>query len=185
VLALLNTLFEVANIGGILVGGALALWFFVLGVVWLLLGWRPNGLNGRWLLRGLLIFAILWIAFGLMGQVVWLPWFLTAVRLLRWPFLALACLPWLLAYGLGQQGRSRGQRLLWWLAHSVVVFVGLLLLINLVPSMGVLILVLPLTPLVFGVMDIAGAAFDDAWPYAIGGALFFAWLLLAYFPLAG
>ena len=80
---------------------------------------------------------------------------------------------------------SVDRRLGWWLWQSLFIGGGLFLLINLIPSLGILILILPLFPVVFAILAIANAAIDKPWAYAIGGSLFFGWMLLAYFPLTG
>lgn len=215
VLWLSNQITPVGQLGGVLIAGAQALWFLVFGLVWLFLGWRWGGdletkrlrdsgidqspipqspnlqspdlqsPNLSTLLHALAIFAFLWLAFGLMAQVVWLPWFLIPARLLRWPLLALAFLPWLLAAGWVQQGASTGRRIGWWLGQSGVLMVGLGTAVLLVPSLFFLVLVLPVLPLVLGIMAAVGGAVDDPWAYGLGNALFFAWLLLALFPLVG
>jgi hypothetical protein len=115
---------------------------------------------------------------------VWLPWWLIAERLARWPFFALAALPWLLAAGLAQQGASPLRRAGWWLLQSVVIVAGLALAVLVDPDIGFVMLLMPVIPAVLAVMSIAGAAFDRPWSYAIGNALFFGWLLVAIFPLA-
>jgi hypothetical protein len=201
VLAGLNRLFPVGEVGGILIAGALGMWFLVMGLTWLGLAWFFNGdweigrlnllisqspnLSISNLLYGLAIFAFLWLAFGLMAQVVWLPWLLIPVRLVRWPLLAMACFPWLLAAGLAQHRASTGWRLAWWLGQSVVIVMGLVAAVFLIPSLFFLILVVPLLPIVIGIMALVGGAVDDPWAYGLGNALFFAWLLLAMFPLVG
>ncbi len=212
VLWLANQVTAVGEMGGILIAGAQALWFLVFGLVWLALGWRwgrdgetrrlrdseatqssisqspslsISNLSISSLLRALAIFTFLWLVFGLMAQVVWLPWFLIPARLLRWPVLALAFLPWLLAAGWAQQGASTGRRIGWWVGQSVVLMVGLGTAVLLVPSLFFLVLVLPVLPIVLGIMALVGGAVDDPWAYGLGNALFFAWLLLALFPLVG
>lgn len=198
VLWLANQIIPVGQLGGILIAGAQGLWFLIFGLVWLALGWRwrqspispsfgklRTTLSISSSLRALAIFAFLWLAFGLMAQVVWLPWFLIPARLLRWPLLALAFLPWLLAAGRAQHGASTGRRIGWWVGQSVVLMVGLGTAVLLVPSLFFLVLVLPVLPLVIGLMALVGGAVDDPWAYGLGNALFFAWLLLALFPLVG
>lgn len=184
-LALVNGLLPVGGLGGVLIAGALGLWFLIFGLVWLLVGIRPWSPSARSLVCGLGIFAFLWLAFGLMAQVVWLPWLLIPARLLRWPLLALAFFPWLLAAGWVQQGATTGGRIGWWLGQSGVIMAGLGTAVFLVPGLFFLVLVLPLLPVVIGLMMWVGGAVDDPWAYALGNALFFAWLQLALFPLAG
>lgn len=175
---------DFTQLGGLLVGGALALWFAVLGLVWLLSGFRPPRPTGRDALWGLLLFAALTVAFGLMADRVWIHWWLVPARLARWPFLAAAALPWLLAAGLAQQGASPLRRVVWWLFQTVVVVAGLVLAILLAPGLGFVSLLMPIIPIILVILSVAAAAFDRPWSYALGGALFFGWLLVAVFPLA-
>lgn len=183
-LALLSQLGDVSQVGGMLVGGTLALWFLFVGGIWLPLGFRPPWPEARSLLWGLALFALLWVAFGALAQVVWLPWLLIPERLVRWPFLALALLPWMLASAYAQQGAGFGRRVLWWLAQSVLLVAGLGLALALVPSFFFVALILPILPVVLAITAVAGAAVARPWAYAVGNALFFAWVIAAVFPLS-
>jgi pimeloyl-ACP methyl ester carboxylesterase len=182
-LAGLDRLLPVANLGGLAVGGAVALWLLIGGVVWL--GFQrplsrpaPGGI-----VLGLLLFTILSLAFGTMAQGVWVQWWLILPRLWRWPLLAVACVPWFLAAGHAQWGARPATRVLWWLAQSAVLVGGLFVTLLLVPSMGFLVLLMPLLPVLLGVFAVITAAFDRPWPYAVGTALFFGWVLAAVFTL--
>ena len=65
----------------------------------------PSGAAEAWLETGEVYrFTALTLAFGVMADRVWLPWWLTPARLLRWLPAAAAALPWLLAAGVAQQG---------------------------------------------------------------------------------
>ena len=80
-LSALDGAIELESLGGLLVGGALGVWFFLAGTIWLITIWkfpRPKIQN---LFLGLGLFALLWIAFGAMAQVVWLQWWLIPSRL--------------------------------------------------------------------------------------------------------
>jgi hypothetical protein len=183
-LALLSTWFDLGDFLGILVGGALAIWLLVFGGVWLGLGFRPVIPAPSRLLWGVGLLLLLWLALGALAQFTWLQWFLIPARLLIWPVLALASLPWKLAAGYAQHRGSVWRRAGWWLGQSFVVVAGLVLTASVVPGMFVLILVAPALPLVLAVESIAGSAFDDPWAYGLGSALFFGWLIAALFPLA-
>ncbi len=183
VLALLSRVVSVGELGGVLIVGALAIWFGVMGLVWLAVGMQLGRPTLKGVLWGVAIFVFLWGAFGLLAQVVWLPWFLIPARLGRWPLLAVAFFPWLLAAGWAQQGASTGRRIGWWLGQSIVLMVGLGTAVFLVPSLFFLVLVLPVLPIVLGIMAVVGGAVDDSWAYGLGNALFFAWLMMALFPL--
>ncbi|MFB2898746.1 alpha/beta hydrolase [Aerosakkonemataceae cyanobacterium BLCC-F50] len=176
---------ELESLGGLLVGGALGVWFFLAGTTWLITIWkfpRPKIQN---LLLGLGLFVLLWLAFGAMAQVVWLQWWLIPSRLLVWPILSLACLPWFLASEIVQQNVGIGKRLAWWFCQSILLITGLIVAVSLVPSLSFIYLLLPIFPLVFGILAFAASQVNDAWTYALGSTLFFGWTLAAAFPLAG
>ncbi len=180
-----NRAAPVGRLGGLQVGGAVALWLLAAGLIWLLFIRRAGKPAARDLAFGLGLFVFLWVAFGAMAQSVWVQWLLIPSRLMLWPLLAAGCLPWFLAAGFIQQGAPIGRRALWWLAQSVALVGGLFLALTLVPSLGFLVLLMPLLPVILGVLAVAGAAFDRAWVYGLGSALFFGWILAAVFPLAG
>lgn len=182
-LALLGQLGDIGRLGGIMIAGTLALWFLVFGLIWLGAGFRPPRPAGVDLVWGPALFALLWLAFGALGQLVWLNWLLIPERLLRWPFIAVAAVPWLLATGLLMEGASIWKRLGWWLAETVLVVAGLGLAVVLMPGLGFVILIIPVIPLVLAVMILAGSVFERPWSFALGNALFFGWLLAAVFPL--
>ena len=165
-LALLNPGVALARFGGLMVGGAVGLWFLVAGLIWLpsiRSLRRPSLADLGW---GLGLFAVLALTFGVMAHYVWLPWWLNLPRLARWPLLALACLPWFLAAGMAQRGAGGGMRVLWWLAQSITVVAGLFLVLMLVPSLGFLMILLPLMPLILGIAAVAGAAAGRGGPTA-------------------
>ena len=180
----LGRLADMSSLGGLLVGGALALWFATLGLVWLLSGFRPSRPGRGDLLWGLALFLALTVAFGLMADRVWIHWWLIPARLARWPLAAVAVLPWTLAAGLAQHGASPLRRAGWWLAQTVVVVAGLALTVVLNSGLGFVMLLMPVIPVILLLMAVAGACFDRPWSYALGNALFFGWLLVAIFPLA-
>jgi hypothetical protein len=182
---LLSRVFNLDYLGGVAVAGTLGLWFLFVGLIWLGSGFRPQAPSRRALLWGLALFAALWLAFGLLAHWVWLPWLLIPARLLRWLPLALTFIPWLLAAGTLQQGATPLRRLGWWAWQSILIVPALVGLVFLVPGVAFLALIAPVIPIVLGVMGIVAAAIDDAWAYALGGALFFSWTVLAVFPLAG
>ncbi|MFO7664966.1 MAG: alpha/beta fold hydrolase [Chloroflexota bacterium] len=182
--ALLGRMLDVGSLGGLLVGGALGVWFLVMGLIWLLGGFRPPRPNGGDLFWGLVLFLILTLAFGVMAQLVWLPWWLNGVRLARWPLLAAAALPWLLAAGLAQHNTTVGRRAGWWLLQTCVIIAGLGLTVAFSPGLFFVVLLLPVIPIILAIMTIFGAAIDRPWSFAVGNTLFFGWLLVAVFPLS-
>lgn len=175
---------NLAALGGVQVGGAVALWFGMAGLIWLgLLAQFPR-LTLRALLLGISLFALLWLGFGLMAQVVWLQWWLIPTRLALWPWLALGFLPWFLASGMAQQEIAIGQRFLGWLGQSVALVLGIYLTLQFAPQLGFLYLLLPLFPLFMALFAYVAALVNQAWSYAWGCALFFGWAIAAAFPLA-
>ncbi len=107
-------------------------------------------------------------------------------RLARLPFFILAIIPWQLAAA-GLQIYARWwERLLWWLGQTATLGAGLLLLVQVIPSLGFIRLILPLLPVLLGIMTIAGGSFSRRpWAAAIGNAAFLGWTLLVVFPLSG
>ena len=173
---------------GMNVGGYLLLWFGLAGLLGLLLLWQsplpPSRRALGWgLAGGLLAFAVLWLGVGLLAQWVWLPWLLIPVRLVLWPLGTLLLLAWFLVAGETVRGAGPGGRLGWWLAHALVLVGSLYLALTLNPELGFLFLLLPLFPVVLGLHALAAAPHRGAWPFALSGALFVSWLLLAVFPL--
>jgi dienelactone hydrolase len=183
-LVLLGQKFELQDLGGVQVGGAVGVWFFFAGLTWLgvlarlpRLTWRAAGL-------GVALFGMLWVAFGAMAQVVWLQWWLIPIRLRVWLPIAIACLPWFLASGIVQQNIGIGKRILWWLGQSVILIGGFVLTLKFLPQLGFMFLLLPLFPPLMGILSLVAGFLNRAWIYAIGSALFFGWLLAAGFPLS-
>ncbi len=185
ILALLATFLPITRLGGMLVGGAVALWFGNLGAIWLAGGTRLRLPTGRSLLLGLGLFAFLWVAVGVMTQEVALQWLLIPYRLARWPILALLCLPWLLAAGVCQAGRTRAGRAAIYLAQTAAIVGALGLAGVTVSGLFIVVLVLPVLPVVFLILSVAAAILDDPWAYALGAAPFFGWMLVSVFPLTG
>ncbi len=169
---------------GVLVGGYLLLWYGVAGVLNLLLLWeRPRLPSLRAVLGGLMAFAVLWLGVGLLAEWVWLPWLLIPRRLVLWPLGAALMLPWFVAAGQSVRSIGLGGRIGWILAHSLVLVSTLVLAILLSPDMGFLFLILPVFPIVITLHALAAAPYRGSWAFAISGALFVSWLLLAVFPL--
>ena len=169
---------------GLIVGGYVIVWFAIAGVISLLLLWSwPSRPGRRELLAGLLAFAALWLGVGLLGQLVWLPWLLIPKRLMLWPLSVVLCLPWFLAVGESLRDAGAAGRAGWWLVHSLLLGGGFFLALQLNPELGFLILILPLFPIILGFHAWVTARQKGTWAYALSGALFIGWLLLAVFPL--
>lgn len=174
------------NLGGLLglrVGGYLLLWFAIAGsLACLLLGARPVAPSLRETAAGLLVFAALWLGVGLLGDAVWLPWLLIPKRLVLWPVASLALLPW--CWTGGEMGRGGGwSRVGWWLVQSILVVAVLTAAIRLSPELGFLSLILPLFPIILLLHMVPNIPQGGPWTFALSGALFVGWMVLAVFPL--
>ena len=159
-------------------------WFGLAGLISLaLLGFRLSPFSTRLLLSGSVAFAILWLGVGMLSNIVWIPWLLIPKRLILWPVGALLTLPWFLAIGETLRAEGFLRRFAGWTGHSILLAVGFVLSMRLIPGLYVLILVLPLLPAILGLVELVVARLRGSWPFAITGALFFSWTLLAVFPL--
>lgn len=169
---------------GIRAGGYLILWFLVAGVIGVItLKSQITIPNKQEVAISAMIFSALWLGIGLTGGGVWLPWLLIPSRLILWPLVALALLPWCWLVGTLSNSGKGGSRLIWWAGHSVVLFGALMLAIRLSPSLGFLMLLLPVFPLVLLFHVIPNLGQRGSWIFALSGALFVSWMLLAVFPL--
>ncbi len=74
-------------------------------------------------------------------------------------------------------------RMLWWLGYTLILIGGLFLALRLNPELGFLILILPVFPIVMGLHALAAGPYRWRVSFALGGALFVGWLVLAVFPL--
>jgi len=184
VLNLLSRDVEIQNLGGLQVGGAVGIWFFLAGVAWVSVIFQLPRPTVKAVGLGVALFALFWIAFGAMAQVVWLQWWLIPIRLRLWLPLSFACLPWFLASGIAQQGVGVVKRVAWWLGQSVALVGGFILVLYLVPQLGFIFLLLPLFPPLMAIFSLAATLLDDVWSYALGSAFFFGWMLAAAFPLS-
>lgn len=179
-LVLLNRVTNLQTLGGIQVGGAVALWFLIAGLIWLIVLRQIPQFNLKTFLLGIAVFSVLWIAIGAMAQLVWLQSILIPARLFVWGMIAIASLPWFLATEIAQTK----QRTVWGIAQSVALIGGFVLVLQFLPQLGFMFILLPLFPVLITVLSIVAVQVREAWSVAIASALFFAWLLAAGFPLA-
>lgn len=175
----------IAGLGGMLVGGAFALWLLLSGLTWLGLTGSMFRPSAQELLAGGILFCLFSLSYGWMAQQTWIPYVLNVPRLIRWIFFSMACLPWFLATGRLIQGSTGTQRFLWWLAQSLLIAVSSILLVIVVPELRFLALLIPVLPIVFGINFIAATVVRRPWSFAIGSALFLGWQIAMLFPLGG
>jgi pimeloyl-ACP methyl ester carboxylesterase len=184
----INLQISIDALGGLFIGGALGVWMLVAGLTWLgvmagrsLTTLAPPTLSE--IRTGAIGFALLWIGLGAIAQWVWLPWFLTAPRLLLWLVITLACVPWFLASGLAQSKGKWGSRLGWWLGQSLIWVVGLTGTIVLLPSLGFLGIMLPVFPVLTALFSFIAARTGSAWGYCLACAPILSWLIVTPFPV--
>jgi pimeloyl-ACP methyl ester carboxylesterase len=175
---------DLRHLLGVLVGGYLIIWYGLAGLISLvLLRIKPSLPSRRDLSGGLLASTALWLGVGLLGHFVWLPWLLIPQRLLLVPVSVLIVLPWFLAIGEALHGEGYLARLCGWLWHSVVFAGGIVLVHRLIPELSFLLLILPLVPIIIGLVELVTARLRGSWPFAISGALYMSWMILAVLPI--
>ncbi len=175
---------KISQLFGLLVGGYIIIWFGLAGVISMLIS-RPHLSMPKLsaLIKGLVAFIALWLGVGLLGNFVWLPWLLIPSRLILWIPASIISLPYFLAVGeMARDSKTIGQ-IGWWLAQVVVVIGGLYLAIQVNPEVGFIFLILPVIPIMLGLQSLAISPKQGSWAFALPGALFTAWLLIAVFPL--
>ncbi|NKB88255.1 MAG: alpha/beta fold hydrolase [Acidobacteria bacterium] len=176
----LGGVIDLVGLGGIVAGGALAFWFLISGVAYILVAYRAPMPRFDDMVRGVGLFLFLAVALGAAGHLTWMNFAPTEARLLRWPVFALACIPWFVATELGQ-GDPRGtSRWAWWAAQSVTVIAGLVLLDRFHPGLGFSFL--PVLPLYFAVFVYVGSKVRRPWAYGVGCGAYLGWVLAVAFP---
>jgi hypothetical protein len=169
---------------GLLVGGYLLVWFAASGVLALLLMGMPvERPSPKSLAGGLMAFAILWLGVGLLGSLLWQPWLLIPRRLIYWLPGTLLALPWFLALGQALRGAGWLGQIGGWLLNSLLLLGGMLLALQLDSNLGFIILILPVFPVILLLHTLVNIPQRGGWAFALSGALFISWLVLAVFPL--
>jgi hypothetical protein len=161
VLLLLSRVIKLDSLGGLQVGGAVGIWFFVAGMVWLGVLFRLPRPTGRSVGIGIVLFMLFWVAFGAIAQIVWLQWWLIPGRLIVWPLLSLACFPWFFASGIAQQNAGLFQRVAFWLWQSLALVGGFILVLYLVPELGFIFLLLPLFPPLMAILSFTAGVLNQ------------------------
>jgi pimeloyl-ACP methyl ester carboxylesterase len=175
---------NLSQVLGLLVGGYIIIWFGIAGVISLLILrphiYRPRSME---IIKGMVAFAALWLGVGLLGHFVWLPWLLIPARLWLWIPASIVLLPWFYTVGEASKEANGIGRIGWWLYQVVAVVAGFYLAITINPELGFIFLLLPLIPVMLGLHMMAISSKHGNWAFALPGAMFLSWLLLAVFPL--
>jgi pimeloyl-ACP methyl ester carboxylesterase len=182
-LYLLTKVFNITSFMGLQVGGALSIWFLIMGLIWLFIGTKVKSPQRMYFSWGLLFFAVLFLCLGLMAQFTWMQSLLIPARIWRALLIALACWPWKLAASYNIQGSKGWKRIGLWLLQNTVLMSALIATAMYVPGMGILMLIAPVLPFIFLVEGVIGSNFDDPWIYSIGSSLLLGWLVSSFFPL--
>jgi hypothetical protein len=175
---------KLSQLLGLLVGGYIIIWFGIAGVISLLIVrphiYRPGSME---IIKGLAVFAALWLGVGLLGHFVWLPWLLIPARLWLWIPASILLLPWFYAVGEASKQANWIGRIGWWLCQVAAMIAGFYLAITINHELGFIFLLLPLIPVMLGLHMLAISSKHGSWAFALPGAMFLSWLLLAVFPL--
>jgi len=175
---------KLSHLLGLLVGGYILIWFGAAGVVSLVI-LRPHLYLPKIteFLKGLIAFAALWLGVGLLGNFVWLPWLLIPQRLGLWVPGSILLIPWFLAVGEVTKPANQLGQIGWWFFQVIVVLTGFYLALTINPELGFIFIILPLVPVILGLHMLAISSKHGTWAFALSGAMFTAWLLLAVFPI--
>jgi len=166
-----------------LVAPVLAVWLLLAGGVWLWFGPRPGPPEGRDLGWAAVLVAVLAAALALLGARVWLPALPGGLRGGWLALFVVLLLPWSVALATTLQG-ARGWRALGgWTLLAVVTTGGFAAAALAVPSLGFLVLLLPLIPVLLTVAVIAWLPVQRPWSAGIATAVLLAWMLATLFPL--
>lgn len=173
---------DVSAVAGTLVAGEVAVWFALTGALWLRFGIRPAAPDVRDVGWAALATALL-IGVGASASLAWLPWWSGSGRIALIVLAALAVLPFTLAASAALHGRRGLAALGTWVLVSSSVVANLGVAAFATPGLGFLILLLPLLPLVVGVVLAVGLGLDRPWASGLAGAVLLGWLLAVIFPV--
>jgi len=182
-LAILGAALELTGRGGMLVAPVLAVWLLLAGGVWLWVGPRPGLPAGRDLGWAAVLVVVLAAALAALGALVWLPALPGGTRAGWFALFAVLVLPWSVALTTTLQGRRGWRAVGWWTLLVVVTTGGFAAAAVAVPSLGFLLLLLPLIPVLLTVAVVAWLPVQRAWSGGIAVAVLLAWLLAILFPL--
>jgi len=182
-LATLSSAVDLTGVGGMLVAPVLAVWLLLAGGTWLWVGPRPARPQGRDLGWAAVLVVVLAGALAVLGARVWLPDLPSGTRGVWFGAFALLALPWSVALATTLQGARGWRAVAWWLALAAVTTGGFAGAAVAVPSLGFLLLLLPLIPVLLTVAVVAWLPVQRPWSAGIATAVLLAWMLAILFPL--
>jgi len=196
ILAVVGRQVDLGELGGMLVGPALVLWFALAGLAW---GWvvtgEPGGSVSRELARptgrdavGTVVLVLVLIAaFGVLAPLAWFPAVPAPARAVYVLPFAVLILPWTLPLAAGLQDRSGWRTLGWWATTSLALLLGLGTAAVVVPGLGFVLLLIPLLPPLVGLLVAVLAPWvrhtGQVWAAGVAAALFLGWITAVLFPL--
>jgi len=175
---------HISQLLGLVVGGYILVWFGLAGLFSLVI-LRPQFVLPKRMdfIQGLIAFAALWLGVGLLGNFIWLPWLLIPARFWLWIPAAIIVLPFFYAVGEAAKKAATLGQLGWWAFQVIVVIAGFYLALTINPELGFVFIILPLVPIMLGLQMLVISPRQSTWAYALSGAAFTSWLLLAVFPI--
>ena len=175
---------QISQLLGLVVGGYIIIWFGLAGLISLLI-LRPHFVLPKVmdLIKGTVAFAALWLGVGLLGNFVWLPWLLIPGRLWLWIPAFIIALPFFYAVGEAANKANTLGQIGWWAFQVIIVIAGFYLALIINPELGFVFIILPLVPIMLGLQILVISSRQSTWAYALSGAAFISWLLLAVFPI--
>lgn len=182
-LAILAAAVDLAGLGGMLVAPVLAIWLLLAGGVWLWFGPRPGRPEGRDLGWAAALVVVLAAALAVLGARVWLPALPGGLRAAWFGAFTVLALPWSVALATTLQGVRGWRALGWWLLLAAVTTGGFAVAAVAVPSLGFLLLLLPLIPVLLTVAVVAWLPVQRPWSAGVATAVLLAWMLAILFPL--
>jgi dienelactone hydrolase len=182
-LAIVQAAVDLNGVGGMLVAPVLAVWLLLAGGVWLWVGPRPGRPQGRDLGWALVLVAVLAIALAGLGSRVWLPALPGGARAGWFVLFVVLVLPWSVALGTTLQGPRGWRAVGWWILLAAVTTGGFAGAAIAVSSLGFLLLLLPLIPVLLTVAVVAWLPVQRPWSAGIAMAVLLAWMLAILFPL--
>jgi pimeloyl-ACP methyl ester carboxylesterase len=175
---------QISQLLSLVVGGYILIWFGVAGLVSLVI-LRPHLAlpKGMDFIKGLIAFAALWLGVGLLGNFVWLPWLLIPARLWLWLPASIIVLPFFYTVAEAAKKATPLGQIGWWVFQVIVVIAGFYLALTINPELGFMFIILPVVPIMLGLQILVISPRQSTWGYALSGAAFTSWLLLAVFPI--
>ena len=184
VLAVAGAAIDLTGFGGMLVAPVLAVWLLLAGGVWLWVGPRPPAPEARDLGWAVVLLLVLAAALPALGSRVWLPGLPGGTRAWLLVLFVVLLVPWSVALATALQGPRGWRAVAWWVLVALVTTAGFALAASVIPSLGFLLLLLPLIPVLLTVAVTVWLPVQRPWAAGTATAVLLGWMLAILFPLA-